>query len=117
MSVERHHRSSRMSQICVHGDTVYLAGQVADEATGRDCAAQAKQILDKIDRYLAQVGSDKSKLIQVTIWLRDMGDYTSFNGVWDAWIAREHPPARACIQAELAHPDWRVELMLTAAMR
>lgn len=105
-----------MSQICVHGGTVYLAGQVADEAQGRDCAEQARQILDKIDRYLAEAGSDKSKLIQVTIWLRDMADYGAFNAVWDAWIDREHPPARACIQAQLAHPDWRVELMLTAAL-
>lgn len=105
-----------MSQICVHSGTVYIAGQVADDARGRDCADQALQILSKIDRYLAEVGSDKSKILQVTIWLRDMSDYSAFSAVWDPWIDPEHPPARACIQAQLAHPDWCVELMLTAAL-
>lgn len=115
MTVQRYHTTTRFSKICVHERTVYLAGQVADEYEGRDCADQARQILAGIDSLLAEVGTDKSKLLQVTIWLKSMSDYDAFNGVWDAWVAPAQAPARACVEARLANPGWLLELLVVAA--
>jgi enamine deaminase RidA (YjgF/YER057c/UK114 family) len=106
-----------MSQVVVHAGLVYLAGQVADRARGASVTDQAAQILEKIERYLEGVGSSKSSLLQVTIWLPDMASYAEFNAVWDRWIDPAHPPARACVQADLANSDWRVELMVVAALQ
>lgn len=113
--LQRLDQGPRMSQASSFGGVVYLAGQVADNANGMSTAEQARQVLAKIDELLARAGSCKSNILQVTIWLTDMGDYQSFNEVWDAWIDRSQPPSRACIQASLAKPEWKVELMLTAA--
>ena len=115
MSVKRFEVGPRMSQAVTHGGVVYLAGQVADETAGRSVRDQAEQVLAKIDRLLALGGSDKSKVLQTTIRLTDMSTYGEFNEVWDGWIDPANPPARACIEAPLAHPDWKVELMLVAA--
>ena len=116
MSVTRKHSGPRMSQIVVHGDTVYLAGQVAQDAPGASVADQTRDILQRIDQYLAEVGSDKSKALAATIWLSDMSTFAEMNEVWDAWIDPEHPPARACVEARLAAPQFTVEIMVTAAV-
>jgi enamine deaminase RidA (YjgF/YER057c/UK114 family) len=113
--VTRHEVGPRMSQLSVAGGVAYLAGQVADDAIGKSTADQARQIFAKIDRYLATAGSSKSAILQVTIYLADMADYAEFNAAWDAWIDPRHPPSRACLQTPLARPEWRVELVLTAA--
>jgi enamine deaminase RidA (YjgF/YER057c/UK114 family) len=105
-----------MSQVCEHHGVVYLAGQVADQARGNSVADQTRQILEKIERYLEEVGSNKSRILQAMIWLTDMGDYADFNEIWDHWIDLQNSPARACVQAVLAHPDWKVELMIIAAV-
>jgi len=114
MSITRHHTNQRMSQIVIHGDTVYLAGQVAADASA-DITIQTQQVLQKIDTLLAEAGSDKSKILSAQIWIASMGHFAQMNEVWDAWIADGHAPARACIEARLASPDLLVEVGIIAA--
>ncbi len=114
MTIDRRHVGPRMSQIVVHGDTVYLAGQVADDPSA-DVRGQTEQILAKIDRYLAEAGTDKSRLLSATVWLADIGTFNEMNAVWDAWIDPKNPPARACVEAKLAAPQYRVEIGVIAA--
>lgn len=114
MSITRHHTNQRMSQIVVHGNTVYLAGQVAADA-GADISVQTQQVLDKIDTLLAEAGSDNSKILSAQIWIASMGHFAQMNEVWDAWIPEGHAPARACIEARLASPDLLVEVGVVAA--
>jgi enamine deaminase RidA (YjgF/YER057c/UK114 family) len=115
--VVRKHLGPRMSQIVVSGGTVYLAGQVASKARGKSVADQAAEILETIDRYLEEAGSHKSLILQAMVWLTDMGSFAEFNGVWDAWVDPRNPPVRACVEAVLAHPDYKVEVMITAAVK
>ena len=114
MTIKRSKVGPRMSQVVVHGDTVYLAGQVADDPNA-DVAGQTKQILAKIDGALAEAGSDKSKLLSATIWLADIRTFEEMNKVWDAWVVPGHTPARACIEALLQGPDKKIEIQVTAA--
>ena len=116
MTVQRYQISTRFSEICVHGNTVYLAGQVPDVTEGRDCADQARQVFASIDALLAEVGSDKSKMLQVTVWLTDMANYDAFNEQWDAWLSGVPAPARACTQARLAVDGYLVEVLVVAAL-
>ena len=113
MSITRHHTNQRMSQIVVHGDTVYLAGQVAADA-GADISVQTQQVLEKIDTLLAEAGSDKSKILSAQIWIASMGHFAQMNEVWDAWVSSGHAPARACIEARLASPNLLVEVGIIA---
>lgn len=113
MTVERHHTGKRMSQIVVHGDTVYLAGQVGEPGTS--VAEQTRNILGKIDDLLAEAGSDKTRILQAIIWLDDMRHFDAMNGVWDAWVPEGHAPARACGEARLATTEYNVEIIVTAA--
>ena len=113
MSINRHHTNQRMSQIVVHGDTVYLAGQVAADA-GADITVQTQQVLEKIDTLLAEAGSDKSKILSAQIWIASMGHFAQMNEVWDAWVSSGHAPARACIEARLASPNLLVEVGIIA---
>jgi enamine deaminase RidA (YjgF/YER057c/UK114 family) len=115
MSIQRFEAGPRMSQCVVHGHTVYLAGQVAQGARGASVAEQTRDILTTIERLLAQAGTDKSKLLSANIWLADMATFDEMNAVWDAWVAPGQTPARATVQAKLAHPDYKVEIMVTAA--
>ena len=115
MKVERHEVGPRMSQIVIHGDTVYLAGIVAREKSGKSVTEQTKEILAIIDRYLKQAGTDKSKLLSTNIWLIDMATFNEMNAVWDAWVAPGNTPARATVEAKLAAPGYKIEIMLTAA--
>ncbi len=115
MSIERKKTNDRMSQIVIHGDTVYLAGQVALAAPGASVADQTKAILDQIDGLLAEAGTDKSKALSATIWLANMDTFNEMNAVWDAWSTGGNAPARACVEARLASPDFTVEIGLIAA--
>jgi enamine deaminase RidA (YjgF/YER057c/UK114 family) len=115
MSIERLHVGKRMSQAVIRDDTVYLAGQVAQNAAGRSVAEQTQDVLAEIDRLLAQAGSDKSKLLTAQIWLADISTFDEMNEVWDAWVAPGDPPVRACVEAKLARPQFTVEIMVTAA--
>jgi enamine deaminase RidA (YjgF/YER057c/UK114 family) len=105
-----------MSQIVVHGGLVYLAGQVASGAPGASVTDQTRDILDRIDRYLAEAGTDKTKLLTASIWLTDIATFDEMNAVWDAWVAPGATPARACVEARLASPQYTVEIMVTAAV-
>ena len=104
-----------MSQAVVHGNTVYLAGQVADDPVP-SVAEQTRQVLARIDRLLAEAGTDKSKLLSANIWLADISRFDEMNSVWDAWVAPGHTPARATVQSTLARPANLVEIMVVAAV-
>ncbi|OAN74610.1 hypothetical protein A8B82_17785 [Sulfitobacter sp. EhC04] len=113
-NITRHHTNARMSQIVTHNGTVYLAGQVG--TPGASVAQQTQDCLDSIDKLLAEVGSDKSRILQAVIWLADMGDFEEMNGVWDAWVPAGQAPTRACGEAKLARADFTVEIIVTAAV-
>lgn len=113
MAIERIESGPRMSQAVVHGNTVYLAGQVG--APGESVTAQTKAVLASIERLLAAAGSDKSKILSATIWLADMADFAEMNAVWDAWVGGKDAPARATGEAKLATPAYKVEIIVVAA--
>ena len=116
MTIERFHTNVRMSQIVVHNDTVYLAGQVASNVPGASVKTQTKAILDQIDSLLAEVGTDKSKVLSATIWLCSMDDFADMNAVWDAWSTGGNAPCRAAVEsARLASSDFNVEIGIIAA--
>jgi enamine deaminase RidA (YjgF/YER057c/UK114 family) len=115
MKIERKEVGARMSQIVIHGDTVYLAGIVAHANKGKSVTEQTREILATIDSYLAQAGSDKAKLLSANIWITDMSKFAEMNAVWDAWVTPGQTPARACVEAKLASPDYHVEIMVRAA--
>lgn len=111
--ITRKHIGDRMSQIVVHGDTIYLAGQVGE--LGASVEKQTQDCLAEVDKLLAEVGSDKSKILQATIWLADMKDFDEMNSVWDAWVPAGNTPTRACGEAKLALPEFSVEVIVIAA--
>ncbi len=115
MSITRKHSNQRMSQLVIHGNTVYLAGQVAKDSTS-NITEQTKQVLDKVDALLAEAGSDKSKILSAQIWIANIGHFAAMNEVWDSWVAEGNAPARACIEARLASPDLLVEVGIIAAL-
>jgi enamine deaminase RidA (YjgF/YER057c/UK114 family) len=115
MKIERHDVAARMSKAVVHGDTVYLAGIVADAPKGKSTGEQTKSILSQIDGFLAKAGTDKSKLLSANIWITDMANFAEMNAVWDGWVSPGNAPARATVEAKLASRDCRVEIMVVAA--
>ena len=114
MMIERKRVGARLSQIVVHNDTVYLSGVVADHPIP-DVSAQTGQILDRIDEYLREAGSDKRRLLSVIIWLADICGYDEMNALWDKWVSPGNTPARACVEAKLAQPELLVEMRVIAA--
>jgi enamine deaminase RidA (YjgF/YER057c/UK114 family) len=114
MSIQRFHVGKRLSEMAIHGDTIYLAGQVAEDSS-LDITGQTKQILAAIDRLLGEAGSDKTKILSATIYITDMANFPSMNVVWDAWVVQGHTPPRATVQAQLANPAYKVEIQIIAA--
>ncbi|PSH69867.1 hypothetical protein CU102_06315 [Phyllobacterium brassicacearum] len=114
MSIRRIEVGPRMSQAVIHGNTVYLAGQVG--GPGKSVTEQTKDVLVAVDRLLKEAGTDKSKLLQAIIWLDDMKDFGEMNAVWDAWVDPVNTPARATGEAKLATPEYKVEIIITAAL-
>jgi enamine deaminase RidA (YjgF/YER057c/UK114 family) len=112
--IERIDQNRRRSRMVIHGDTVHLAGQVADDASG-DIIAQTRAVLAKIDGLLAEAGTSKSRLLTAQIWLADMADFAGMNTIWDAWVAPGEAPTRCCGEVKLAEPALRVEIVVTAA--
>jgi enamine deaminase RidA (YjgF/YER057c/UK114 family) len=112
--IQRLHTGPRMSQAVIHGNTVYLAGQVADDPS-QDVPGQTRQILSAIDRLLAEAGTDKTKILSATIYLADIGTFAQMNSVWDTWVPQGHTPARATVEAKLAAPQYTVEIQVIAA--
>ncbi len=114
MAIERHEVGPRMSTAVVHGNTVYLAGIVADNPKGKSVMEQTTNIVSQIDALLAKAGSDKTKLLSANIWLADISMFAEMNAVWDAWVSPGNTPARATVEAKLAAPDYKVEIMVVA---
>jgi enamine deaminase RidA (YjgF/YER057c/UK114 family) len=113
--IKRIKTGPRMSQAVVHGNTVYLAGQVAED-TSLDVAGQTRQVLAAIDALLAAAGTDKTRLLATTIYLADIGTFAQMNSAWDAWVAPGATPARATVEAALATPAYKVEIVVVAAL-
>jgi enamine deaminase RidA (YjgF/YER057c/UK114 family) len=114
MSITRIDSGPRMSEAVIHGGKVYLSGFVAE--AGTSVAEQTKDILTQIDATLKAAGSDKTKLLKVNIWLTDIGTIGEMNKVWDAWAVAGSTPARATVEAKLASPEWKIEIMVEAAV-
>ena len=103
----------RMSQAVIHGQTIYLAGQVG--TPGTSVTAQTQEILEKIESLLEQAGSDKTQILSATIWMASMDSFAEMNAVWDAWVPEGHAPARATGKSALATPEHLVEILIIAA--
>lgn len=110
--IERIETGTRMSKVVKHNGVAYLCGQVGEGAT---VAEQTRDCLAQVDALLTQAGSSREQMLQAIIWLADMADFAEMNGVWDAWVPAGHAPARACGEAKLAAPKYRVEIIVTAA--
>ena len=115
MTIQRIETGARMSKAVIHGDTVYLAGFTASKALTGGVAEQTAEILSIIDGYLAKAGTDKSKLLSATIYITDMKTFGDMNKVWDGWVSAGNTPARATVEAQLASPQYNVEIMVVAA--
>ena len=115
MTIQRFETGPRMSQVVVHGDTIYLAGIVANTTAGESVSKQTQEVLSIIDSHLTKAGSDKSKLLTATIYLTDMKTFAEMNAVWDGWVSAGNTPARATVETRLASPQYNVEIMVTAA--
>ena len=115
MSIQRFNVGKRLSEAVVHGNTIYLAGEVPDDTT-KDITGQTEEVLAKIDSLLAKAGSDKSKLLSAQIFLPDMKDFAGMNVAWEKWVVPGQTPARATIEAKLANPAYKVEIMCIAAL-
>lgn len=113
--IQRIDIGARMSEVAIHNGTIYLAGQIAEDAA-QDIAGQTRQVLSAIDALLSKAGSDKSKILMAQIFLKDLSEFPGMNGVWDAWVAPGHTPCRATVQANLAKPEWKLEIVVTAAV-
>lgn len=113
--IQRIEAGPRMSEASIHNGVVYLAGQVAEDASV-GIEAQTRQVLAAIDALLAAAGSDKTRILRAQIYLADIGDFAGMNRAWDAWIVPGQAPSRATVEARLAKPEWKVEIVITAAV-
>jgi enamine deaminase RidA (YjgF/YER057c/UK114 family) len=108
--------AARYSDLVIQDRTAYFSGYVPETTLGLSVAEQTRDILSQIEQSLAEIGSDKSRLLQATIWLANIADYDEMNAVWDAWVIPGQTPARACIEAKLADPDYKLEIQVIAAL-
>lgn len=116
MTIQRMEMNTRRSRVVVHNGTVYLAGQVANDPSG-DITSQTREALENVDKMLAIAGTDKSRILSATIWLKDMADFSGMNAVWDKWIDPANPPARACGKVEMARSELRIEVLVVCAAK
>lgn len=115
MNIQRIQPNARMSAAVVCNGFVFVSGQVADD-TSANVAGQTKQILDKIDRILAEAGSSKERILSANIWIAEAATFNEMNSVWDAWVPAGNTPARACVESKLAFPQYTVEIGVIAAV-
>jgi enamine deaminase RidA (YjgF/YER057c/UK114 family) len=113
--LRRFHVGDRLSEMTIHNNTVYLAGQVASDAS-LDIRGQTSQVLAMVDKLLAEAGTDSAHILMCQIFLADMADFPAMNEVWDDWVAPGDAPPRATVQALLAKPGWKIEVVVTAAV-
>lgn len=116
MDITRLHVGKRLSEVAIHNGTVYLAGQIAED-TGADIGGQMREVLGRVDRLLAEAGSDKTCILMCQIFIADMAHFPGMNAVWDEWVAAGHTPPRATVESKLADPACLVEVVVTAALR
>jgi enamine deaminase RidA (YjgF/YER057c/UK114 family) len=116
MDIKRLHVGKTLSEAAIHNGTVYLAGQIAEDTT-QNITGQTREVLGHIDRLLAEAGSDKSRILMCQIMLADIKDFDGMNAVWNEWVAAGNSPPRATVEAELAKPEWLVEIIVTAAQK
>ena len=114
-SIKRVNVGKRLSDMAVHGGVAYLAGQVPDDTT-QDITGQTAQVLATIDKLLAEAGTDKTRILMAQIFVANMKEFDGMNKAWDAWVAEGNAPPRATIEARLANPDYKVEIVVTAAV-
>lgn len=113
--IQRHGVTRRWSDKVVHNQTVYLVEVAA--TPGAPFAQQVQEVLASVERQLAEVGSGKDRLLQVTIYLTDLANLAAFNAAWEAWLPERCAPSRACLRADLVSSDYLLELVVTAATR
>jgi len=113
--LRRFHVGDRLSEMTIYNGTVYLAGQVAPDAT-QDIRGQTTQVLAAIDRLLAEAGTDKAHILMCQIFIANLADFPAMNEIWDDWVSPGDAPPRATVQAALAKPGWKVEMVVTAAL-
>jgi enamine deaminase RidA (YjgF/YER057c/UK114 family) len=116
MEIKRLYVGKRLSEVAIHNETVYLAGQIAEE-TSADIQGQTREVLGHVDRLLAESGSDKTCILSCQIYIKDMKDFAGMNEVWDDWVPSGHTPPRATVEARLANPEVLVEIVVIAAQR
>ncbi len=114
--LQRFDVSARYSEMAIHNGVAYLGGQIAND-TNKDITGQMQEVLGLIDALLERAGSNKTRILQCQIYLADMADFAAMNAVWDAWVAPGHAPPRATVNAKLANPQLKVELVLSAALK
>jgi len=113
--IQRFDVGARLSEMAVHHGVCYLAGQVAADGA-QDIAGQTAQVLRQIDALLARAGTDRSRILMCQIFIADLADFPGMNAVWEQWLVPGQAPPRATVQASLARPEWRVEMVVTAAV-
>lgn len=111
--IQRIDAGDRMSEACIHDGIVHLAGQIP-ETPGADIETQTREVLAEIDALLAKAGSDKTRILRAQVYLADIADFAGMNRAWDAWVVPGQAPARATVEARLANPAWKVEIVVTA---
>lgn len=116
MKIKRLHVDKTLSEIAIHNGVVYLAGQVAEDLA-LDAAGQTQEVLAHIDHLLGEAGSDKTRILMCQIFLADLKDFAAMNEVWNEWVADGNSPPRATVEAKLAKPEWRIEMVVTAAQK
>ncbi|QPF72961.1 RidA family protein [Roseateles sp. DAIF2] len=115
MTLQRFDVGARISEMAVYNGVAYLAGQVPEDAT-QDITGQTAQVLAAIDKLLARAGTDKSKILMAQVYIKDLADFPGMNAAWDAWVAKDNAPPRATVEAKLARAEWKVEIVVTAAI-
>jgi len=115
-AVRRYHVGDRLSEMAIHHGTVYLAGQVPDDTT-QDIRGQTRQVLAMVDKLLTEAHTDNAHILMAQIFLTDMADFAGMNEVWDDWVAPGDAPPRATVQARLAKPEYKIEIVVTAALK
>lgn len=113
--IQRFDCGPRMSEMTIHNGVAYLAGQVPED-TSADIVGQTEQVLHAIDDLLKLAATDKTNILRAEIFLADMADFNGMNAAWDQWVPQAAAPARATVQAKLAMPDWKIEIVVTAVI-
>lgn len=116
MSIDRYGVQARMSQAVVYNGVGYLSGQVSDKPEYKNVKEQTVEVLQKLEKLMAEVGSDKTKVLMANIWLSDIASFNEMNAVWDEWVADGHAPSRATVEAKLATPNHKVEIAFVVAV-